>query len=443
MTPTRRDFIKTTGVVGAGLALGGASACGGAASDGASALPTPKKLLIFGGTGFIGPHTVRYALERGHEVTIFTRGRSEVDLPPEVERLVGDRNDDHTALEGRTWDVVIDNNGQDYKWVETSTEMLKDVVDQYIFVSSISAYALPPYDFSQAEQVMYEPLVGTDYPTIDSSSMTENWEYGMPTDYGHYKAICENITMEAFPGRATIVRPGLIVGPGDRTNRFGYWPKRIGEGGEVLAPGNPEHANQVIDQRDLTEWVVRLAENGTAGEFNGTGPGERMSMGSMLEQIGEGVGSEHELTWLPESFLQEQGLNPWSDFPSWMPGAPLMFVDVSSAVASGLTFRPLPVTARDTLEFELSRSAEELRLGTRWSSSCRARPKNWRAAHSGSRASVRLRRSLPGTPPEAVRDRPPRDGRRLSGRPRTQRDAASCGIRLLHHVRVLHPEGRT
>jgi 2'-hydroxyisoflavone reductase len=355
MTPTRRDFIKTTGVVGAGLALGGASACAGASSG----MPAPKRLLILGGTGFIGPHTVRYAVERGHEVTIFTRGRSEADLPAGVEQLVGDRNDDHTALEGRTWDVVIDNNGQDYRWVETSTELLKDAVDQYIFVSSISAYALEGFDMSRASQVMLEPLVDVDYARIEVSQ-TEGWTYGDATDYGHYKAISEDIAHAAFPGRATIVRPGLIVGPGDLTNRFGYWPKRIDEGGEVLAPGNPEHANQIIDQRDLTEWVVRLAEEGTPGDFNGTGPAERLSMGSMLEQIGRATDTPHELTWVSEPFLEAQGVTPWGDLPSWIPGDPLMFVDVSASVAAGLTFRPLEVTARDTIEFEKSRSAEEL-----------------------------------------------------------------------------------
>ena len=360
MTPTRRDFIRTTGVVGAGLAMGGASACAGEASPPTDALPSPKRILIFGGTGFIGPHTVQYALERGHRVTTFTRGRSETALPPEVEQLVGDRNDDHSALEGRTdFDVVIDNNGQDYRWVETSTELLKDVVDQYIFVSSISAYKLEGFDWSRADQVMVEPLVGTDYERI-TESQTEGWTYGDATDYGHYKAMSEDITHAAFPGRATIVRPGLIVGPGDRTNRWGYWPKRIDEGGEVLAPGNPEHANQVIDQRDLTEWIVRLAEDGTPGNFNGTGPGERMSMGSMLEQIGTATDTPHTLTWVPEAFLEAQELQPWGDFPAWIPGDPLMFVDVSASVAAGLTFRPIQVTARDVIAFEKSRPAEEL-----------------------------------------------------------------------------------
>lgn len=348
-------------MVGAGLAFGGSAACAGeSASDGsevAGTPPTPKRLLILGGTGFIGPHTVQYALERGHEVTTFTRGRSSVVLPDGVEQLIGDRNDDHTALEGRSWDVVLDNNCQDYRWAEKSTELLKDAAEQYVFVSSISAYALEGFDWSRADQVLREPIVGVDYARVEAP---EGWSHGEAAAYGHMKALSEDIVHAAFPSRGTVVRPGLIVGPGDRTNRFGYWPLRLDEGGEVLAPGNPEHANQIIDQRDLTEWIVRLAENGTTGDFIGTGPAERLSFGSMLEQIGDATTTPHELTWIPETFLQEQGLNPWSDFPSWIPGDPLMFTDISASLAAGLTFRSLTDTARDTIAFEKTRTAEEL-----------------------------------------------------------------------------------
>jgi 2'-hydroxyisoflavone reductase len=173
------------------------------------------------------------------------------------------------------------------------------------------------------------------------------------------KTLGENIVHAAFPGAATVVRPGLIVGPGDRTDRFTYWPVRLDDGGEVLAPGNPEHANQVIDQRDLTEWIVRIAESGTTGDFNATGPGERLSMGSMLEQIGSVIETPYELTWVPESFLEEQGVQPWSDLPAWIPGDPLMFVDVRDAVAAGLTYRPLATTTRDLLAWDKARPAEE------------------------------------------------------------------------------------
>ena len=363
MSPTRREFIRTTGVVGAGLALGAGSACAGgeeagseasmAAGAGAAAVE-PKRLLILGGTGFIGPHMVEYALSRGHQVTTFTRGRSQTELPPEVEQLIGDRNDDHTALEGRTWDVILDNNAQDYRWVQTSTSLLADAAPHYIFVSSISAYDLSEAGGSP-DQLMLEPVVDENYQLI---TPPEGWNDGDDAPYGLMKALCEGIVHEAFPGRATVVRPGLIVGPGDPTDRFTYWPVRLDEGGEVLAPGDPEHANQVIDQRDLTEWIVRLAENGTAGDFNGAGPAERMSMGQMLEWVGAAARNPYELTWIPTEFLQEVGVSPWSDLPAWIPGDPLMYVDVSSSVAAGLTFRHLTDTSRDTLEWDLARPAE-------------------------------------------------------------------------------------
>ena len=364
MTPSRREFIRTVGAAGAGLALGSATACaaesqGDPDAAGASisaAPPEPKRLLVLGGTGFIGPHMVRYAVERGHTVSIFTRGRSQADLPESVERLVGDRNDDLTALEGREWDVVLDNNTQDYRWAQKSTELLRDAAQQYVFVSSISAYQLEGFGWDNKDRLLMEPLVGEDYPRIPPP---EGWSDGDDAPYGLMKTLSEDIAHAAFPGRATIVRPGLIVGPGDRTDRFTYWPVRIDEGGEVLAPGNPRHANQIIDQRDLGEWIVRLAEEGTTGDFNGVGPGHRMTMGEMLEEIGTIASNPHELTWVSEDFLQEHEVAPWSDLPAWIPGDPLMFVTYQKSVDAGLTYRPLAVTARDTLEWDKTRPAEE------------------------------------------------------------------------------------
>ncbi|MGD8602475.1 MAG: NAD-dependent epimerase/dehydratase family protein, partial [Gemmatimonadota bacterium] len=306
-------------------------------------------------TGFIGPHMVRYAVERGHEVSIFTRGRSHVDLPDDVEHLVGDRSGDHQALEGRSWDVVLDNNAQDHRWVQRSTQLLRDAAGQYVFVSSISAYALDEDSYAHADRILREPIIDEDYERFGPPG---GWTEGEPLPYGPMKARSEDIVHAAFPGRATVVRPGLIVGPGDHTDRFTYWPVRLDEGGEVLAPGNPEHSNQIIDQRDLTEWIVRLAENGTAGDFNATGPAERLSMRSMLAQIGEVVDTPYELTWVPEEFLQAQGVEPWTDLPAWSPGDALFFVDVSDAVRAGLTFRPLGVTARDTLVWDKARPTE-------------------------------------------------------------------------------------
>ncbi|HSR43053.1 MAG TPA: hypothetical protein VLL48_12790, partial [Longimicrobiales bacterium] len=173
------------------------------------------------------------------------------------------------------------------------------------------------------------------------------------------KAMSEEIVHEVFPGRATVVRPGLIVGPGDPSDRFTYWPVRIDEGGEVLAPGDPEHASQIIDQRDLTEWMVRLAEDGTTGNFNATGPASRMSMAEMLYGVRAVTSSPVRFTWVDEAFLAARDVRPWSDLPAWIPGDTLGFVDVSRAVAAGLSFRPLATTAADTLAWDLARPPAE------------------------------------------------------------------------------------
>jgi len=348
---TRRVFVQSTALAGAGLSLTPHLA----RSAAGFARPAPKRMLILGGTGFIGPHTVRTAVERGHEVTIFTRGRTQADLP-DVEHLIGDRENDLTALEGRTWDVVLDNNSRDYRWVQRSTELLKDAAEHYLFVSSISAYATTIGGYESADRVLREPIIFED---SDRFEPPDGWTDGDDAHYGLTKALGENISHAAFPGRATIVRPGLIVGPGDRTDRFTYWPVRIDLGGEVMAPGNPDHANQIIDQRDLTEWMVRLAEDGVAGDFNGTGPSSRMSMAEMLYGVRAVTSSPVEFTWVEESFLDEQGIRPWADMPAWMPGAELSFVSVQRAVDAGLTFRPLARTATDTLEWDRTRPAEE------------------------------------------------------------------------------------
>ncbi|MCH7562561.1 MAG: NAD-dependent epimerase/dehydratase family protein [Gemmatimonadetes bacterium] len=368
MTQDRRDFLRSTGAIGAGLALGVAPARLEAsrlsADTGRKAprRPAAKRLLILGGTGFIGPHTVRYAVERGHEVTIFTRGRAEADIP-DVERLVGDRTGDLGALKGRTWDVVLDNNARDYRWVQLTTELLKDAAEQYLFVSSISAYEGEATGYDYVDEPWSKPPIGPDSPLV---SRPDGFEDGQEAEYGLTKAIGEEVAQAAFPGRATIVRPGFIVGPGDRSDRFTYWPVRIDKGGEVLAPGDGSDPVQIIDVRDLTEWIVRLAENGTAGAFNGVGLGSPLSMAGMLHGIRAITSSEVELTWVPIPFLREQEIRPYVDMPIWIPGDPLSAVDNSRAMGSGLTFRPMAVTALDTLEWHRTRPAEaqaELRVG--------------------------------------------------------------------------------
>ena len=343
---------------------GGLDAVTPSTDAGPRVAPTPaaKRILILGGTGFIGPDTVRYAVERGHQVTIFTRGRAEADIP-DVERLIGDRTGDLDALKNRTWDVVLDNNARDYRWVQLTTELLKDAADHYVFVSSISAYEGEATGYDYVDEPWSRPPIGPDSPLV---RRPEDWEDGQDADYGLTKAIGEEVAEAAFPGRTTIVRPGFIVGPGDRSDRFTYWPVRIDKGGEVLAPGDGSDPVQVIDVRDLTEWMVRLAEDGTAGAYNGVGLGSPMSMAEMLHGIRGVTSSAVQFTWASIPFLRQQEVRPYADMPIWIPGDPFSVVDNSRAMRSGLTFRPLAVTALETLEWHRTRPAEaraELRTG--------------------------------------------------------------------------------
>ena len=372
MPLVRRDFLKTASVLGTAAALGvdplgAASSTGTPRPSAGSPTPSqgpvaPKRLLILGGTGFIGPDTVRNAVERGHEVTIFTRGRTQADIP-DVEQLVGDREGDLDALRGRSWDVVLDNNARDYRWVKLTTELLKDATEQYLFVSSVSAYAIENQGNDYVENPYTGPPIDVNIPLV---ARPADFQEGQEAPYGLTKAISEGLCEQAFPGRATIVRPGFIVGPGDQSDRFTYWPARIHRGGEVLSPGDGSDRVQVIDVRDLTEFMVRLAENGTSGTFNGVGPGSPLSMAGMLYGIRAVTSSEVTFTWVPVSFLRANRVRGYSDMPIWIPGDPAGAVDNSRAREAGLTFRPLAVTAKDTLDWHLARPAAEqaeLRIG--------------------------------------------------------------------------------
>ncbi len=365
MPASRREFLRTASLAGVGLSLSPSLASAGEStglsepspqsSPAKGAAPVaPKTLLILGGTGFIGPNTVKYALARGHKVTILTRGRSATKVDG-VEHIIADREGDLGMLSKRTWDAVLDNNARDYRWVQRSTRALKDSTQHYLFVSSISAYKLPGMSYTTAGEVRTDPLP----ESHELFTPPESFKDGDEVPYGLTKAISERLVHAAFPGRATIVRPGLIVGPTDPTDRFTYWPVRVHEGGEVLAPGNPAHSSQVIDQRDLTEWLVRLAENGTTGDFNATGPASRMTFAEMLAGCRAVSSTPVRFTWVPESFLAEQKARIWSELPAWAPGDPLMYVSVERAVAAGLTYRPFAVTAMDTLAWDLARPAAE------------------------------------------------------------------------------------
>ncbi len=295
------------------------------------------RLLVLGGTKFLGRAVVGAALERGIEVTLFNRGRTNPALFPGVETLTGDRHGDLSALEGRSWDAVVDPSGYVPRVVRASTELLRGSVGHYVFVSSISVYAFPlPAWFDESA-----PRVVLDADTEEVTGES----------YGPLKARCEDVVREVFARAFTIVRAGLIVGPHDPTGRFTYWPERLARGGEVLAPGDPDRFVQFVDARDLGEWLVRVAEERVVGDFNATGPEPRVTMVELLDACRDVARSAAELVWVPEEFLLAEGAGPWMELPLWLPqaDASVLQVDVSRALAAGLAFRPLRTTIADTL----------------------------------------------------------------------------------------------
>ena len=352
MSTDRREFLRLTAATAGTLALGITPHALAASPIPRPAPPAKRAIrtLILGGTGFIGPYQVRYALERGHTVTLFNRGRTNTHLFPGVERLVGDRNGQLAALAGRTWDAVIDNSRANPEWVRLSAEFLKDSVDRYFYVSSRSAYA----DTSRVPMTADAPTFT--YETAGISRDAERLPYGLA------KALSERVAQRIFVGRVNIVRPGLIIGPDDESDRFTYWPVRIQRGGEVLAPGDGSDPVQIIDVRDLTEWMIRMAEDGTAGVFNGIGPGTPRPMAELLYGIRGVTTAETTFTWVNLEFLTEIGVRPYSHMPVWRPPTEgyegFARFDLAPEIEAGLTFRPLAVTARDTLEYHFSRSPE-------------------------------------------------------------------------------------
>ena len=360
---SRRDFLRTSAVAGGALGLGLVPGQLSGDSRPARELRQPRppralKILVLGGTGFIGPPTVQYALDRGHEVTLFNRGRSNTDLFPGLEKLVGDRNGDLESLRGRSWDVCFDNNASNIDWVEYSTEALKDSVERYQYVSSRSAYS----DLSSVPMGIHAPTF-----TYESAGVEPGAER-LP--YGLQKGLCERQVQKIFPSNSTIFRPGLIIGPGDNTDRFTYWPVRIHRGGEVLAPSDGSDPVQIIDVRDFTEWMVRVAENGYNGVFNCIGPATPRPMAELLYGIRAVTTAETTFTWVPLDFLSEHEIRPYAEMPVWMPPTPgregYARFDLTPELERGFTFRSLAVTTKDTLDFHFSRPVErqqELRSG--------------------------------------------------------------------------------
>jgi 2'-hydroxyisoflavone reductase len=346
---TRRQFIKLSAATATALSVGKLIA---------KKRAEPLRILILGGTGFTGPYQVRYGLERGHKITVFNRGKTHPgELPKEVEQLLGDRNGQLVALTGRKWDVAIDNPASVPIWVRDAAQILKGNVDRYVFISTISVYA----DTSKPGVDENAPLAK--YTGADA--MKETRESILASNYALYgplKALSEAEAEKWFPKQTLIIRPGLIVGPGDETDRFTYWPVRIDRGGEVLAPGDPKDSVQFIDARDLAEWTIRMVENKKTGIYNATGPDRTLGIGEMLDKIKTANKSNANFTWVNADFLEAQKVAPWADMPVWIPPrgeeAGANQVSVKRALANGLTFRPLVNTAHDTLAWFKAQSPE-------------------------------------------------------------------------------------
>lgn len=300
------------------------------------------KLLLLGGPVFVGRQLLEAARARGHEVTTFNRGRTVAAPWPGVEALVGDRDGGLDALDGRRWDVAIDTSGYLPRVVADSARRLRDAVEHYTFVSSISVYREPLRRGADERHAVAALPKGADRETVTGES------------YGPLKALSEAEVEAALPGRCAIVRPGLIVGPHDTTDRFPYWPRRIARGGEVLAPGHPAAPVQFVDARDLAAFVLGLAERRVAGTFNVTGPTGECSMRTLLEIAVDALDSDARLTWVDEAFLLEQKVGPWIEMPLWLPKSETAIATVYSgrALAEGLTHRPVDAIVRDTFEWD-------------------------------------------------------------------------------------------
>jgi 2'-hydroxyisoflavone reductase len=304
-------------------------------------------LLVLGGTRFLGRHLAEAALGAGHRVTLFHRGRTGADLFPGAEHVQGDRDGGLGALAGRRWDAVMDTSGYVPRLVRDSARALAGAAGHYTFVSSISAYAAPIASGSDEDA----PLATLADPATETVS---------GGSYGGLKAACEREVNAAFGDRALIVRPGLIVGPHDSTDRFPYWPRRLARGGDVLAPGTPALPVQVIDARDLAAWMLAMAGRRGAGVCNAVGPATQLTMGECLERVRVAVGSDARLVWVDEPFLLARGVEPWMELPLWVTGEDIGHSEVNAARARalGLSFRPLEETARDTLAWDLARPEE-------------------------------------------------------------------------------------
>ncbi len=329
MPLTRRHFLSTA------LA---AAAAGRLSLE--ARQPSPLRVLIIGGTGFLGPHVVERLTSRGHTVTLFNRGRTNPGLFSSLEQLRGDRKTDLSALEGRSWDAVIDTSAYIPADVTRSATLLAPRVRHYQIISTISVYA----DMSKPGMDETHPLATLSDPTVTQVT---------GETYGGLKALCEQAAERAMPGRTLVIRPGLIVGPGDPTDRFTYWPVRVSKGGDVLAPNSPDEKVQCIDVRDLAAFMVHTLEQQTMGIYNADAPAGSLTMGRLIETARDVSGSDARPVWVPTAVLEKHEVRPWADMPVWIPAtgehAGSGQISTARAQQAGLTYRPLRDTVADTL----------------------------------------------------------------------------------------------
>lgn len=336
---SRRSFLAAMAAAGAAAPFARA---GAPPRDRAAA----KSILVLGGTAFLGPPFVRAALANGHTVTLFNRGKTNPGLFPELEQLRGDREQgDLEALKGRRFDAIVDTSGYVPAHVEATAKLFADNASHYQFVSTISVYG----SFGARPDVITED---TPVATVgdDDAAKVSTIRQSMPF-YGPLKARCEAAAAAAMPGRSCTIRPGLIVGPGDGSDRFTWWPVRIDQGGEVLAPGDPDGHVQFVDVRDLAAFMLHCLEQGTAGVFNATGFAGRVSMAEVLGACKCATSNAVELVWASEQFLADNKVQPYMQMPLWIPRDGRSVVDCSRAIAAGLRFRPIADTVRDTLHW--------------------------------------------------------------------------------------------
>jgi 2'-hydroxyisoflavone reductase len=366
MSTDRRSFLKAASAVGGAAGLGMLPSLARGAEPGPAPSDAPRRvekapaslnMLILGGTGFTGPEQVEYAIARGHRVTLFNRNRTRPGLftGRVAEELIGDLNNDTSALEGKQFDVVLDNPTTFPAWVRNAAKYLAGNVKHYVFISTTSVYSDQSIIGIDEDSPVQQLPADVDPYTLDPQNSSRY--------YGHLKVRAEEEVRRTYPDIWTIVRPCLIVGPLDRTDRFTWWPARIDQGGEVLAPDKPDDPCQFIDSRDLAEWMVRVAEERTLGLYNAVGPAHPMTIAEMLYGVKAVTTAGAQFTWVPWEFLQAQNVRPWRDMTVWQPPygrtAGYQRRKAEKAIGKGLTFRPVAVTAKDTLDWHKTRPPED------------------------------------------------------------------------------------